>query len=57
MIRKGSIVIIRPSCSLKFAGQRGQVEKIISEDGLPIKVKFDDTGTLYGFSPEEIEEA
>ncbi|NLZ80279.1 MAG: hypothetical protein GX913_00515 [Clostridiales bacterium] len=54
MIRIGSIVMVRPTSTLKFPKRWGKVVNIIPGDGLPIKVKFSTSNIIYGFTLEEL---
>ncbi len=49
-----SIVMVHPSHSLLFGKRWGKIQKIHPDDGLPIKVQFDNMNTLYGFSDNEL---
>ncbi|SNS23731.1 hypothetical protein SAMN05446037_1006158 [Anaerovirgula multivorans] len=52
MIKVGDLVIISPAHSVKFGGWCGRVVAIEPEDGLPVKVKFNEQ--VYGFDFDEL---
>jgi heme/copper-type cytochrome/quinol oxidase subunit 2 len=54
MLHEDSIVMVRPIYSLRFAKWWGRVVKIDTNDGLPVKVKFNNSDVIYGFTANEL---
>jgi hypothetical protein len=52
-LQVGDKVTINPTHSLKFANKQGTIVGIVKDDGLPIKISFEEKA-IFGFHAEEL---